>query len=220
MSYPARAEGLVNSTLQLWVNSRVDYFFRLSSATCLWIHTICTVPIPTSRPHYLSFLKPLMASDSSSGFFLISGRGYFTFFTDTQSTTEKVEEKNKRTNTDLVWLQAQESEVCETFCAFCELTQACTRAKTLTKPLAMLTHVGHLGISGSTGLSSRLSDFCSSLFSVQLSSLSTVFFCSLLLNAFFCSLLLIVFLRLLLDLPFLNHFGSRAQSLCVGFAPQ
>ena len=47
--------------------------------------------------------------------FLISGRGYFTFFTDTESTTERVEEKNKRTNTDLGQLQAQESGVCETF---------------------------------------------------------------------------------------------------------
>ena len=73
--------------------------------------------------------------------FLISGLGYFTFFTDTQSTTKRVEEKNKRTNTDLGQLQAQEGEVCDTFCAFCELTRACTRAKTLTKPLAMLTHL-------------------------------------------------------------------------------
>ena len=40
--------------------------------------------------------------------FLISDRGYLTFFTDTQSTTERVEEKNKPTNTDLGQLQAQE----------------------------------------------------------------------------------------------------------------
>ena len=48
-----------------------------------------------------SFLKTLMASDLSSGFSHL--------FTDTQSTTEKVAEKNKWTNSDLGQLQAQEA---------------------------------------------------------------------------------------------------------------
>ena len=39
--------------------------------------------------------------------FLLSGRGDLSVFTDTQSTTEKVEEKKKQTNTDLGPLQAQ-----------------------------------------------------------------------------------------------------------------
>ena len=60
-------------------------------------------------------------------------------FTHTQSTTERVEEKNKRLNTDWGLLQAQEGEVRDTYCALCELTRVCTQAKTLTKPLAMLT---------------------------------------------------------------------------------
>ena len=74
-----------------------------------------------------------------------------------------MEGKNKRINTDLGQLQAQEGgSLCDTFCAFCELTRACTRAKILTKPLAMLTfsRVGWSGLCRSTGLSSRLSDFC------------------------------------------------------------
>ena len=94
-------------------------------------------PIPAGQPHYLSLFKPLMASDSSSGFSHLLPH----FFTDTQSTTERVEEKNKRTNTDLGQLQVQEGKVCDTFCASCEITRACTRAKTLTKPSAMLTFV-------------------------------------------------------------------------------
>ena len=49
-----------------------------------------------------------MASDTSSGFYSFPTRDITHFFTDTQSTTERVEEKNKRTNTDLGQLQAQE----------------------------------------------------------------------------------------------------------------
>ena len=41
-------------------------------------------------------------------------RGITHFFTDTQNTTERVEEKNKRTNTDLGQLQVQEDGVCDT----------------------------------------------------------------------------------------------------------
>ena len=42
-------------------------------------------------------------------------RGITHFFTETQNTIERVEEKNKRTNTDLGQLQAQEEGVCDTF---------------------------------------------------------------------------------------------------------
>ena len=73
--------------------------------------------------------------------FLISSQRYF--FADMQSTTERVEEKNKRTNTDLGQLQAQEAgksiwHFLYILC-FCELTRTCTQVKTFTKPLAMLT---------------------------------------------------------------------------------
>ena len=39
----------------------------------------------------------------------------------------------------------QEGEVCDTFCAYCELTRAYTRAKTLTKPLEMLINPASVG---------------------------------------------------------------------------
>ena len=51
-----------------------------------------------------------MASDSSSGCFSFPTWGITYFFTDTRNTTERVEEKNKWTNTDLGQLQAQERE--------------------------------------------------------------------------------------------------------------
>ena len=55
------------------------------------------------RPtHFLSSLKSLMASDSSSGF--------SHSFRNTQNTSERVEEKNERTNSDLGQIQEQERE--------------------------------------------------------------------------------------------------------------
>ena len=44
---------------------------------------------------------------------VVSDQGYLTFFTDMQNTTERVEEKNKRINTDMGQLHVQES-VCDT----------------------------------------------------------------------------------------------------------
>ena len=49
-----------------------------------------------------------MASDSSSCFFLFPSRGITHFFTDTQNTTKRVEEKNKQTSMGLGQLQVQE----------------------------------------------------------------------------------------------------------------
>ena len=139
-----------------------------------------------------------------------------------------MEEKDKQTNMGLGYLQAQEEEVCDTFCAFYELTRACTRAKTLTKPLAMLHFLGR-----SKGFRSRLSDCCSSLFSVLFSSLSIVLFCWLVpsadcvlpLTAPSCQLSSSApFCWLsfwpLTDLPSLVHFRSHAHAVCVGFAPK
>ena len=141
--------------------------------------------------------------------FLILGRGYLTIFTGTQHTTERVEEKNKQTNKHGLGSapSARKGEVYDTFCAFCELTRACTQVKTLTKPLAMLTssHVGQSGLCRSTGLSSCLSDFCSSLFSALLSSPD----CLLLPTGLCCSLLLTAFSW---DLPSLIYFWSQGRS--------
>ena len=86
-----------------------------------------------------------MASDSSSVFFSFPTRGITHFITDTQSSTERVEKKNKRTNTDLGQLQAQERGVCITFlCSFpciCRLSRACILHETSTKLRGMLTHL-------------------------------------------------------------------------------
>ena len=123
-----------------------------------------------------------MASDSSGGFFSFPTRNIAQFFTDKQDTTERVEEKNEQTNTDLGQLQAQEVSMWHFLyiLCFCELMRACTRAKLSQKPLAMRTSscVGQPGLCRSTGLSSRLFDFC------WLSSLS----CFHLLAVSFCRL--------------------------------
>ena len=68
-------------------------------------------------PHYLSFLKPNYTWPVVHlvGFFSSSTRGTTHFLTDAQNTAERVQEKNKRTNTDLGQLQAQEGGVCDTF---------------------------------------------------------------------------------------------------------
>ena len=112
-------------------------------------------------------------------FFLISGLGYFTFFTDTQSTTEKVEQNNKRTNEDLGLLQAEEERNLKHFCASCELTWVCTQENTLTGPLAMLTNLSALFISVDCLLSSPFCWLCPSL---DFYPLPTVLFCSFLLT--------------------------------------
>ena len=94
---------------------------------------------PPADPHYLSFLKPLMASDSSRRFSHLRPEIYhFFFFTDTQKTIEGVEEKKNKQSR--AWVSARGGSPWH-FCASCELTRAFTRAKTLTKPLAILISV-------------------------------------------------------------------------------
>ena len=100
---------------------------------------------------------------------------------------------------------ARGGEVCDTFCAFCELTRACTRAKTLTKPLGMLTYllcpafisVDCLLCSPFCWLSSSV-PFCWLFPSLDWPLLPTAFFSSLLLTVLCCSLLQTVLL--LIDL--------------------
>ena len=97
------------------------------------------VTIPAGWPHYLSFLKPLMASDSSSSFYHL-WPGVFHIPLQIRKAQPRWWKKriNEQTQT---WFNSKRKRwgVCDTFCAFCELTRARTRAKTLTKRLAMLT---------------------------------------------------------------------------------
>ena len=76
--------------------------------TNLWQHP-CQ---PT--PNYLSFLKPNYSWPVIRlvVFYSFPTKGITHFFTDTQSTTERLGEKNKRINTDLGRLQAQERGIC------------------------------------------------------------------------------------------------------------
>ena len=67
------------------------------------------------------------------------------FFTGTQNTTKRVEEKNKRTNTGLVSSKCKKREVYVALlrCSpcICRLSKACILRETSTKPLGMLTHL-------------------------------------------------------------------------------
>ena len=128
--------------------------------------------------------------------FLISGRGYHILY---RYTTERVEEKNKQ-GLGLA-PSARKGEVCDTFCAFGELKQACTWVKTLTKPLAMLTCLLALVNPAYVGQQVLAVVF---LTPVLLSSLP----CLHLLTASFCSLLSTNSCCLLWDLRSLVHFQS------------
>ena len=133
-------------------------------------------------------------------------------------------------------------EVCDIFCAFCELTRACTRAKSLTKPLAMLTCLLALVNPASVGQQVLAVVFLTSILLsflpyFHLLTASSALLCQLSLSAPFCWLSIILtalscllsssapFCWLFLwELPSLVHFWSRgrscAQALCVGFAPE
>ena len=142
-----------------------------------------------------------MASDSSSGFFSSPTRGITHFFMDTQNTTERMEEKNKRTNTDLGQLQLQEGgSLRDTFVQLSEHLQAIAGEylrKTSTEPLGMLTHL-------LTVLSALLLSFhCLLLLTVSFSGQLSQANCSLLLS-------FINWLCLLWDFPSLPDFQSHA----------
>ena len=82
-----------------------------------------------------------MAIDPSSVFFLISDQGYHTFFTATQIQPRGWKKKNKRTNTDLGQLQAQEREFV-TLCILRAFVDYRGRVyKPLHKPQGMLIHL-------------------------------------------------------------------------------
>ena len=160
------------------------------------------VPIPAGRPRYRSFLKPLMAIRSDRLVVsLISDQGYFTFLYGHTKHNPESEKKKKQKTKNTAWVSSKRKKIRSLwhFCAFSELTRECTRAKTPTKPLAMLTCLLALVNPASFG-QQVLAVVC--LTSVLLSSLS----CFHLLNAS-CSPLSIVLCcsllptYLLLDLP-------------------
>ena len=145
--------------------------------------------------------------------------------------THKIQSRGrkKRTNKHGLGLapSAKKKSVTLWHRGFCELTWACTRAKILTKPLAMLTsaRVGSPGLCRSTGLSIRLSDFCWLSFLLYFHLLSVSFYrlcpsldCYLKPTVLFCSLLPTAFFCLLLDLPSLvfslSWEISSADPLC------
>ena len=99
----------------------------LSGFACVTIH-------PLAGPHYLNLLNHSWPSDRLV-VSLISGQGYFTFFTDTQNTTyttEWVEEK--RTNKHGLGLAPNKRmekfvTLLRSFLCICGLTRACIRSK-------------------------------------------------------------------------------------------
>ena len=164
-----------------------------------------------ANPHYLSFLKPNYSWPVIYLVVFVSSltRGITHFFMDTQNTTERVEEKNKQTNTDLGQLQAQEGgSLCDTFVQLSVHLQAIAGEylhETCTKPLGILTHL-------LTVFSALLpSSHCRLRPSLDSYLKPTVPFCPPLSTASLC---------LLWGLPSLLHFWSHAQALCVGFVPK
>ena len=119
-------------------------------------------------------------------------RGISHFFTDTQSTTEKVEEKNKQTNTDLGHLQVQEAGMSMWHFLYILWANASVysseNSHKANSNADLFSRVGQHGLWKSTGLSSRLSDICwlvSSLLDSHLPDwlvLLTGLFCYLLLT--------------------------------------
>ena len=113
----SRAESLGDSwSIVSPINKYAPYnhFDKKLTFSKLWQHPWPADTISTSLNHQWSLDQIVL------WFLLPPTRGITHFFTDTQNTTEKIEEKNKRTNTDLGQLQAQEGlSLCDTFCTFC-----------------------------------------------------------------------------------------------------
>ena len=120
---------------------------------------------PPGNPHYISFLKLIYPWPVIHP--VVSDQGHYTFLYRYTKHNREGGRKNKRTNTALGQLQApKKGEVYVTLlcCSpcICRLSRACILRETSTKPLTILTssRVGKPGLCESTGLSSRLSDFC------------------------------------------------------------
>ena len=131
-----------------------------------------------------------MASDSSSCF----RPGALPISLRTQNTTERVEEKNKWTNTDLGQLQAHFQAIAGGYLR-----------ESSTEPLGMLSHLL------TVRLRLLIAPFCRPCPSLDSYLKLTVVFCPPLSTASLC---------LLWNLPSLLHFRSRAHAFCVGFVPK
>ena len=109
-------------------------FFFLSFISILFLFLCYSLwQYTEADPHYPNFLKPLLAIGSSL-IFLISGQGYFTFFTDTWNTTyttERLEEKKNNHGLGLAPSARREKSVrvlCSSPCV-CRPSRACIRPK-------------------------------------------------------------------------------------------
>ena len=142
-----------------------------------------------------------------------------------------MEEKNERTNTDLGQLQAQERRslwhfftALPTFTGYRGRVFARNFHKA-TRVTDSFSPVGQPGLCRSTGLSSSSSFLCPTLISLTdlfcRRVLSPSLDCSLKLTDLFCWLTSSRFSRTFLSLVHFESRGrSRAQALCVGFAPK
>ena len=140
-------------------------------------------------------------------FFSSLARGISHFFTDTQSTTERVEEKNKQTNKQTrAWVSSKRKKERSLWHFLCIrwVNASVYSSKILTKPLAMLTCLLALVNPASVGQQVLAVVF---LTPVLLSSLH----CFHLLTASFWSPLSTNSLCLLWDLPSLVYFRSRGR---------
>ena len=153
----------------------------------MWQYTPPTDPHNVNQPNYS------WPSDSSSGFSHLWPGVFHISFTDTQSTTREGRRKEQTNKHGLGSAPSARGGKFVPFCVSCELTLACTRAKTLTKPLAILTSL-----------------LCPAFISVD------CLLCSLLLTvsfSYFSS-------DWSLGPSFRSYGSSRAQAFCMGFAPK
>ena len=178
----------------------------------IYLINICDTHQP-ANPRLINFFKPIlfMASNSSSGF----RRSISHFFTATKILPRGWEKKNKRTI--WTWVSSKRKKGSLFSPCICRLSPACIFRETSTKATS------HADISRwltrplcrSSGLSSRLSDFCWLPSLLCLHPLLPP-------SADCCQLPFSVFLRQLTfcpfsDLPFLVHFRSRGGYLAQPF---
>ena len=109
----------------------------LSSPDTLWVflYGLCDIPLTGWPPTISASLNQTTHGQWFNQWF--PTRRITHFFTATQNTTERVEEKNKRTNTDLGQLQGL---LCSSPC-ICRLSRVCILNETSTKPSGMLIHL-------------------------------------------------------------------------------
>ena len=184
---------------------------------------VCQYPSP-GRPQNLSFLRPLMAIRSDHLVVsLIFDQGHYTFlYGHTKHNREcgRKEQTNKHGLGSVPSAREKFLTLLRSSPCICRLSRACICAKLPKKPLGMLTHFLTLVNPASVGQQVLAVVF---LTSVLLSSLPCFHLPDwpVLSSAPFCSLLLTVFFWDLTSLFLFRSRGrSRAQALCVDFAPK